>query len=84
LDSIQWVPGAGAPPASEWIPLLRRIQAGGNLVQTYCEPWEVEVLLTELVPEGLLLTTTAPSEEEARDLPKHVTRWTPRTDWVAT
>ena len=79
LDAIQWVPGAGAPPASEWIPLLQRIQAGGKLVQVYCEPWEVEILLRELAPEGLLITTSTPSEEEARDLLKNVARWTART-----
>ena len=73
------MPGAGAPPASEWIPLLQRIQAGGKLVQVYCEPWEVEILLRELAPEGLLITTSTPSEEEARDLLKNVARWTART-----
>jgi hypothetical protein len=84
LDGIQWVPGAGAPPASEWIPLLRRIQAGGKLLQTYCEPREVEVLLAELAPEGLLLTTSVASEEEANKLLKDATRWTARRNRVAT
>ena len=83
LDGIQWVPGAGAPPVSEWIPLLRRIQAGGKLVQTYCEPWEVEVLLGELAPEGLFLTTTAPSEAEAKELLKNTERWTAHRNRVA-
>ena len=83
LDAIQWVPGAGAPPVSEWIPLLRRIQAGGKLVQTYCEPWEVEVLLGELAPEGLFLTTTAPSEAEAKELLKNTERWTAHRNRVA-
>ncbi len=25
LDSIQWIPGAGTPPSSQWIGLLRQI-----------------------------------------------------------
>lgn len=40
LDGIQWIPGAGAPPVSEWIPLLEHIQAAGKLVVPYCEKWE--------------------------------------------
>lgn len=35
LRGIQWVPGAGAPPAQEWLPLLKRIRDGGKLCQVY-------------------------------------------------
>jgi hypothetical protein len=84
LDGIQWVPGAGAPPPSEWIPLMRRIQDGGKLLQVTVEPWEVEILLRELKPEGLLMTTRAASEDEARDLLANVSRWTARSDRIAT
>jgi hypothetical protein len=84
LDGIQWVPGAGAPPPSEWIPLLKRIQAGGKLLQVYVEPWEVEILLRELQPEGLLMTTYTSSEAEARDLLSNVARWTARRNRFAT
>jgi len=82
LDGIQWVPGAGAPSASHWIRLLRRIQARGKLIQLYCEPWEIEVLLTELEPEGLLLSTQTSSEDEARELLSHVPTWTAHKQWV--
>ena len=82
LDCIQWIPGAGAPTTSHWIRLLRRIQASGKLVQLYCEPWEVEVLLSELEPEGLLLNTRTASEQEARDLLSHVPEWTKQKQWV--
>jgi len=76
LDGIQWVPGAGAPPMSEWIPLLRRIQAKDKLLVLSCEKWEVETLLTELEPEGVLLDTTCDSEEDAQALLGGVERWT--------
>jgi len=76
LDGIQWVPGAGAPPMSEWIPLLRRIQAKDKLLVLPCEKWEVETLLTELEPEGVLLDTTCDSPEEAKALLRGVERWT--------
>ena len=82
LDGIQWVPGAGAPPMSAWIRLLRRIQSRGKLLVLYCEPWEVETLLAELEPEGLLLSTHCRTEGEARELLKKVERWTPRRQWL--
>lgn len=75
LDGIQWIPGAGAPPVSEWIPLLKHIQAAGKLVVLYCEAGEVEKLLTELRPEGLLLSTICNSVEEAEALLRNVERW---------
>jgi hypothetical protein len=83
LDGIQWVPGAGAPPMSRWIRLLRRIQARGKLLVLSCEAWEVETLLSELEPEGLLLSTHCASEEEARDLLRHVPGWTAGRQWVS-
>jgi 5-methyltetrahydrofolate--homocysteine methyltransferase len=82
LDGIQWVPGAGKAPASAWIRLLRRIQAKGKLIVLTCEPEEIETLLTELEPEGLLLSTHCSSEEEARTLLRNTARWTARRQWV--
>jgi 5-methyltetrahydrofolate--homocysteine methyltransferase len=35
LNSIQWIPGAGAPPLSRWIDLLRRMQEYGKSVQVW-------------------------------------------------
>lgn len=78
LDGIQWVPGAGAPPVSEWIPLLKRIQEAGKLLVLYCENWEVERLLAELRPEGVLLSTICSSVEEAEELLRKVERWSAR------
>ena len=82
LNGIQWVPGAGARPMSQWIRLLRRIQAKGKLLVLSCEPWEVEVLMAELEPEGVLLNTHCDSEEAARQLLKNVGRWTARKQWL--
>ena len=33
LRGIQWIPGDGAPPPEEWLPLLKRIRDGGKLCQ---------------------------------------------------
>lgn len=76
IRAIQWVPGAGAPPMPHWIPLLKRIQQAGRGLHLQTEPEHVETLLHELSPRGLMLNTSVDSEEEARDLIRHVSRWT--------
>jgi len=65
LDGIQWVPGAGADKMSDWIPLLQEIQEAGKLLALGCGPGEVPKLLTELKPEGVVLSTSCASVEEA-------------------
>lgn len=65
LDGIQWVPGAGAKPMREWIPLLKRIQAGGKLLVASCALDEVMPILDALRPEGVLLQTRAETPEAA-------------------
>jgi hypothetical protein len=35
LRGIQWVPGDGAPPPEQWLPLLKRIRDAGKLCQVY-------------------------------------------------
>ena len=74
LDGIQWGPGAGAAPISEWIPLLQKIQGAGKLQVLSCESWEVEPLLAALKPEGILLKTTCSSVSEAEALESRVNR----------
>ena len=78
LDGIQWVPGAGAKPAGEWIPLLQRIQEAGKLVVMSCGPEEVPVLLDSLEPGGLLLETRTASPTDADDLVEAVKGNLPR------
>jgi 5-methyltetrahydrofolate--homocysteine methyltransferase len=38
LRGIQWIPGDGAPPVEEWLPLLKRIRDAGKLCQLYASP----------------------------------------------
>ncbi len=82
LDGIQWVPGAGAPPMSAWIRLLRRIQARGKRLVLYCEAEEVETLLAHLEPEGLLLQTQCATQEQAEELIRQVGRWSAPRQWL--
>lgn len=78
LTAIQWVPGAGALPATRWTDLCRRIQAGGKRLYLSCLPGEVETLLGALRPEGLMLATACADEDEARGLLARVAHWSRR------
>ena len=83
LDGIQWVPGAGAKPAVEWIPLLKRIQEAGKLVYTYCDKTHVQNLVEELKPEGLMLVVEGcKSKDEAQALLENVAKWSKKKAFV--
>lgn len=68
LHGIQWVPGAASESMLKWVPLLRRIQRAGKILHLSVISEEVEPLLRELSPEGLMLSTSCDSEEDARQL----------------
>jgi len=68
LNGIQWVPGAGSPSMVHWIPLLKNIQAHGKILHLSVGADEVEPLLSELSPGGLMLSTSCATESAARDL----------------
>jgi 5-methyltetrahydrofolate--homocysteine methyltransferase len=65
LRAIQWVPTPDRPSPLQWIPLLRRIQAGGKGVVAACSPQEVLPLLQALNPQQVILTTTCATPVEA-------------------
>lgn len=52
LRGIQWIAGAGAPPAEEWLDLLRRIRAGGKLCQVYTGVEGARKIIHELGGKG--------------------------------
>ncbi len=72
LKGIQWVYGAGQPSASHWLDVLKKIQNSGKLIQVSVEPEELDVMLENLEPEGVMYTINTHSEEEAKDLEKKV------------
>jgi len=76
LRAIQWVPGAGSGRRTQWIPLLKRIQAAGKNVVMSAEVDEVEELMGGLSSKGLMLVTNAPTEDDARELLRKVETWT--------
>jgi len=75
LDGIQWVPGAGAKPMSEWINVCAKVLNAGKCLQIGCRPDEVDFLLSKLRHEGLFLTTHCGSEGEALSTSKAVERY---------
>jgi hypothetical protein len=74
LHCIQWIQGAGQRPPSQWLELLRQIQAGGKSVQLYYGPGhgaefdlksELDVLCEALDPNRLFIWAEVASAEEA-------------------
>ncbi|MCS7265114.1 MAG: hypothetical protein NZ805_09815 [Armatimonadetes bacterium] len=76
LNGIQWVPGARYKSMLVWVPLLRKIQQAGKLIHIAVPANEIEILLSELSPKGLMLDTYCASEDEAKDLLRKATKWT--------
>ncbi len=52
LRGIQWIPGDGAPPPEEWLPLLKRIRDAGKLCQLYVTPEGALTIARELGGKG--------------------------------
>ena len=75
LDGVQWVPGAGAKPMSEWIDVCAKVLDTGKCLQIGCRPDEVEFLVSKLKHDGLFLSTQCTSEREAHSVLKIVERY---------
>ena len=74
LHCIQWIQGAGQRPPSQWLGLLRQIQAGGKSVQLYyggaCGgdadlKGELDILCRALDPNRLFIWAEVDSVEQA-------------------
>jgi hypothetical protein len=77
LDCIQWIQGAGSPLPSQWLDLLRSIQATGKSIQLYYGPDhggdadlkdEFDVLFGALDPRRLFIWAMADSAEAANGM----------------
>jgi len=76
LGAIQWVWGEGHGPASRWMDVYKRVIAAGKGVWITCGLDELETFMGELPPERTMLSTWAPSPEEADAVVARVSRWT--------
>ena len=70
LQGIQWVPGAGQPSASYWLPMLKKIQDSGRMIQVNVELGELETMLRNLRPEGVFYNLSCRDAEEAEEVLK--------------
>ena len=77
LNVIQFTIGAANAhlPATRWLPMYKRIQDAGKLLQISVPYAEVEALLEGLDPRGVFLVTSAPSVEAADALLRSAERW---------
>lgn len=77
LNAIQWVYGAGNEPASKWIDVYRRIQAGGKSVQVVgVHPFELDVFFENLRPEGVWFDIAGvKTRDEAESIIRRVEEW---------
>lgn len=72
LDGIQWVPGAGSGKMTQWIDILKKIQGRNKCLHIECQPDEVEEIVSNLSPYGLMLSVHCNSLEEAKHVMKMV------------
>lgn len=77
LQGIQFTRGAGHTLA-EALPVYQQIQRGGKVQWIDCNPDEVELVLHELDPRGLLIFTHAPDIEAAKALLYNARKWSCR------
>ena len=71
LSAVQWTPGAGQASIGcpRWYPLYERIRAAGKSLQLLgVAPDEVRPLVDAFGPEGLYVSSRAPTEAAARRL----------------
>jgi hypothetical protein len=78
LNAIQWVPLPQKSSPLDWLPLLQRIQRGGKALWIAAAPSDIERLLAELRPEGLMIRTSCATPAEADELMAQVPRWAAR------
>ncbi|HOX57359.1 MAG TPA: hypothetical protein P5205_12375 [Candidatus Paceibacterota bacterium] len=80
LHCIQWIQGAGQRPPSQWLELLRQIQAAGKSVQLYYGGShggdldlrsELDILCGALDPNRLFIWAEADSAEQADAVVAH-------------
>ncbi|MFA4944844.1 MAG: hypothetical protein WC789_09115 [Lentisphaeria bacterium] len=58
LRGIQWIPGDGQPPAENWLPLLKRIRAGGKRCQLFVSTEGARTIVKNLGGKGFIFHLT--------------------------
>ena len=68
IDAVQWVPGAGKKPQSEWSDVLHKIQAAGKRIVLYGTPEKIRHIHGEYRPELLVYDVRTETPEEGQEL----------------
>jgi copper homeostasis protein CutC len=68
LRAIQWVPGAGHERVSQWYDVIRRVLAAGKSVEVFARLEEIDELVREVGPRGLLIHTGGVTPDQAAQL----------------
>ena len=70
LNAIQWGHGAGLENEhiSKWMPVYKKIQAKKKAIIVYPRVGEIDYVLDNLSPEGLLIAPRCSSKKEAQEL----------------
>jgi hypothetical protein len=68
LHTLSFVPGDGNGTHVDYIPLLKRLQAGGKAVHVWGTPEEMKRLHAELQPERVMYVTSTSTQDEADEL----------------
>lgn len=76
LRAIQWTQVAGQPPCTDYIPVLKRIQAAGKGLVILVSPAQIRPLMENLSSRGLYLITSVDTPAEADAVLKDVARMT--------
>ena len=66
----------GQAPCTEYIDVLKRIQAAGKNLIIHVDPQQIRALLENLSSKGLFLLTGASTKDEADSIVKEVARLT--------
>ena len=64
IKAVQWQPGAGHERLSEWYWLLQKIIDHGKSVQVYAQPSEIDDLIKNVGPKGLVIICPNISHDE--------------------
>ena len=72
LKGIQWIPGDGAPPPEDWLPLLKRIRDAGKLCQLYVSAEGALKIARELGGKGFTFMIDLVPESELDGLLKNL------------
>jgi hypothetical protein len=77
INAIQWVQGVGNDqPIEQWKPLIRKIQAAGKSVQVFLQPNELIDFMSDMKPEGIMLSIPSSGHDEEIAMLKRISKWT--------